>query len=207
MSSPIGAYPPHAEEAPHHGSTDVARWLDRYVEAWRSNDATLIGELFSADAEYRYHPADEPVFGRDAIVASWLAEPDEPAPDAWYCSCSPSRVIAESACVSTYLTPTTPDRVFDNVFVMDFDKEGRCTTFTEWFRESPIVDRPFTADATDAWSSAALRRFLPTSPHAAHMEETYMMWALVPDRNGDRARGAAQGSSSRPVSDSRSPSR
>ena len=63
----------------------LQRWLDSYVEAWRSNGATAIGELFSADAEYRYHPADEPLFGRDAIIASWLGEPDEPGTwDAWY---------------------------------------------------------------------------------------------------------------------------
>ena len=39
---------------------DVPRWLDRYVEAWRSYDPDAIRALFSADAEYRYHPWDAP---------------------------------------------------------------------------------------------------------------------------------------------------
>ena len=51
----------------------VQAWLDAYVAAWRSNDAAAIGELFAEDAEYRYHPYDEPLRGRQAIVDSWLA--------------------------------------------------------------------------------------------------------------------------------------
>ena len=29
------------------------RWLDAYVEAWRTYDPAGIGELFGEDAEYR----------------------------------------------------------------------------------------------------------------------------------------------------------
>ena len=49
-------------------------WLDRYVAAWRSYEREDVSGLFSADVEYRYHPYDEPVVGRDAVVASWLGE-------------------------------------------------------------------------------------------------------------------------------------
>src|SRR3954468_6898565 len=53
---------------------DVDRWLAGYVEAWRTYDREQIAALFSADARYRYHPYDEWVRGRDAIVRSWLGE-------------------------------------------------------------------------------------------------------------------------------------
>jgi len=43
---------------------DVDRWLRAYVEAWKSYDSKQIGELFSEDVRYRYHPHDEPVVGR-----------------------------------------------------------------------------------------------------------------------------------------------
>ena len=117
----------------------LQRWLDDYVAAWRSNDAAAIGELFTADAEYRYHPADEPVFGRDAIVASWLEEPDEPGTwDAWYEPFAVEGARGVATGVSTYFDPDgSPDRVYDNVFVLEFDDEGRCTSFTEWFRQRP----------------------------------------------------------------------
>ena len=39
---------------------EVQRWLDDYVAAWRSYDPEAIGDLFGEDAEYRYHPWDEP---------------------------------------------------------------------------------------------------------------------------------------------------
>ena len=54
--------------------SDVDRWLAGYVEAWRTYDREQIAALFGADAEYRYHPHDEPIRGRDAIVRSWLGE-------------------------------------------------------------------------------------------------------------------------------------
>ena len=60
-----------------HGT--VQEWLDRYVEAWRTYDAAAIGDLFTDDAAYRYHAWDEPLHGRDAIVADWLANRDAPA--------------------------------------------------------------------------------------------------------------------------------
>ena len=117
----------------------LQRWLDAYVAAWRGNDAAAIGELFTADAEYRYHPADEPVFGRDAIVSSWLEEPDEPGSwDAWYEPFAVEDDRGVAIGVSTYFGPDgTPARVYDNAFVMTFDDEGRCRSFIEWFRQRP----------------------------------------------------------------------
>ena len=52
---------------------DVNRWLAAYIDAWKSYDRDRIGALFSEDAEYRYYPGREPLRGREAIVASWLA--------------------------------------------------------------------------------------------------------------------------------------
>ena len=49
-------------------------WLDRYVAAWLSYDAKDIATLFSEDVAYRYHPSDEPITGREAVVASWLGK-------------------------------------------------------------------------------------------------------------------------------------
>ena len=40
--------------------TDVDRWLDAYVAAWKSYDPEAIGDCSAEGVEYRYHPADEP---------------------------------------------------------------------------------------------------------------------------------------------------
>ena len=57
---------------------DIQAWLDRYLDAWRTYDPQKIADLFSEDAEYRYHPWDEPERGRETIVRGWL----EPAGNA-----------------------------------------------------------------------------------------------------------------------------
>jgi hypothetical protein len=50
----------------------VAAWLASYVHAWETYDRQEIAGLFSDDASYAYHPWDEPIRGREAIVDSWL---------------------------------------------------------------------------------------------------------------------------------------
>ena len=57
---------------------DVQVWLDRYMAAWNSYDEKAIGDLFAETCEYRYQPWADPVVGRAAIVADWLANKDEP---------------------------------------------------------------------------------------------------------------------------------
>ena len=117
----------------------VQTWLDRYIEAWRASDAVAIAELFGPDAEYRYHPADDPIVGPAEIAASWLAQPDEPNSwDAWYRPFTVSGDRAVATGVSTYFKRDgSVERVFDNVFLLAFDDEGRCTLFTEWFIQRP----------------------------------------------------------------------
>jgi ketosteroid isomerase-like protein len=112
------------------------RWLDGYIEAWRTYDVDAIGNLFSQDVEYRYHPWDEPVRGRAAIVEKWLADRDEP--DSWTAEYRPWLVSGDDAVavgVSRYLGSDrdTVEREYHNVFLCRFDSDGRCREFTELF--------------------------------------------------------------------------
>jgi SnoaL-like domain len=112
---------------------DFGRWLDAYVEAWRTYDPGAIGALFAADAEYRYHPWDDPLSGRDAIVADWLANRDEPG--TWTAEYRPVAVEGAAA-VATGITrydEATGKREYHNVFLCRFDDQGRCAEFTEVF--------------------------------------------------------------------------
>jgi ketosteroid isomerase-like protein len=118
---------------------DVQAWLDGYVAAWRSNDAEMIARLFSDDVSYRYQPYEDPVVGRQALVADWLREPDETS--SWSASYSPYAVDGDRAVAvgeSRYLHPDGALRtVFHNVFLLRFDGDGRCAEFTEYWRERP----------------------------------------------------------------------
>ena len=112
----------------------VQRWLDGYVGAWRSYDPAAIAALFAADATYAYHPwdgADDVVRGREAIVANWLAERDEPG--SWEAAYRPLVVEGDRAVV-TGQTRYLDDRpTYHNLWELRFDAEGRCRELVEWF--------------------------------------------------------------------------
>ncbi|HEV8652012.1 MAG TPA: nuclear transport factor 2 family protein [Actinomycetes bacterium] len=113
----------------------VAAWLDAYVQAWRTYDPKAIGELFSEDAVYAYEPWGEPERGREAIVAAWLEERDEPG--TYKGSYEPLAVDGDLAVAtgrSRYFEPDgTLQREYHNVFALRFDGEGRCREFREWY--------------------------------------------------------------------------
>lgn len=107
----------------------VQDWLDRYIEAWRTYDEVLIGNLFTEDASYRYHPADDAVTGRDAIVASWQEDIDPPG--SWEAEYTPWLVSGDRA-IATGHTRYGDGSSYWNVFQMVF-ADGRCSDFVEWF--------------------------------------------------------------------------
>lgn len=119
----------------------VTDWLNRYVAAWKSYDPAAIGALFSEDARYYYSPFDtEPVVGRDAIVASWTDEPDDPNTyDADYHPVAIEGSLAVVNGRSRYYAPgsKTVGAEFDNIFLIRFDDAGLCTEFREWFMKAP----------------------------------------------------------------------
>jgi ketosteroid isomerase-like protein len=127
---------------------DVSRWLDDYVQAWKTYDRDKIAALFAEDVECRYHPYDPPIRGRDAVVESWLGEgnhegaPDRDEEGTYDASYRPVAVdgdVAVATGSSTYSPRpgASPNEVYDNCFVMRFDDEGRCREFTEWFIRRP----------------------------------------------------------------------
>ncbi len=121
---------------------ELQGWLDRYVEAWRSYDPEQIGDLFSADVVCRYHPYDEPITGRAAVIASWTGKgegaPDRDEPGTWAAEYRPFAIDGNAAVAigqSSYRHEPGEEiyRTYFNCFVMRFDDQGRCSEFTEYF--------------------------------------------------------------------------
>ena len=118
-------------------------WLDRYVAAWLSYDEDDIRALFSEDIAYRYHPYDNPIVGREAVVASWLGESDSEgistrdAPGTYSARYLP--VAVDATGISSYIERSDGPmvRIYHNCFVMHFDSEGRCREFTEYYVRRP----------------------------------------------------------------------
>jgi hypothetical protein len=117
----------------------VAKWLDGYIDAWKSNDRAQIASLFTDDVTYRYYPYEEPDRGIDKVVDGWLEDPD--APGTWEASYEPVAVegnVVVAKGTSRYLPgPETPERIFHNVFLMTFDDDGRCRDFVEYYMKQP----------------------------------------------------------------------
>jgi hypothetical protein len=127
---------------------DAQSWLDRYVAAWLSYDPNDIAALFTEDVVYRYHPYDDPLVGRETVVASWLGESDSEdastrdAPGTYAARYEPVAVdgdVVVATGTSSYReTPDGPVvRVYDNCYIMRFDAEGRCREFTEYYIKRP----------------------------------------------------------------------
>jgi len=116
--------------------TELQAWLDAYVAAWRSYDADAIRALFTEDAIYAYHPWDtggDVVRGRDAIVANWLEDRDEPG--SWEAAYRPGLIDGDRA-TAVGETRYTAGKVYDNLWELRFDG-GRCAEFVEWYMLRP----------------------------------------------------------------------
>jgi uncharacterized protein (TIGR02246 family) len=118
--------------------SEVQAWLDRYVAAWRANEPEAIRELFTEDATYSYRPwesDDQTVRGRDAIVASWLEEPDDPG--AWEARYEPYAIEGDRAVAvgwSRYAAAGgEPERRYHNAYLLRFAPDGRCVDFREFY--------------------------------------------------------------------------
>jgi hypothetical protein len=114
----------------------LQRWLDDYVEAWRTYDPERIRRLFSQDATYTYHPFDQdPMRGLDEIVKAWLDNPDQPG--SWECEYRALAVTRDVGVAQGWTryraNSNTPERDYRNIFVIRFDRDGRCREFTEWY--------------------------------------------------------------------------
>lgn len=129
---------------------EVDRWLAAYVSAWKSYDPDEIEALFAANVTYRYHPYDDPIEGRDAVVADWLggdgspngSSRDRPGTyEASYRAVAVDGAVAVATGTTRYRAePRGPiKRTFDNCFVIRFDEDGRCADFVEWFIERPTT--------------------------------------------------------------------
>lgn len=116
-------------------------WLDGYIEAWASNDADLIGNLFTEDAVYSYRPwenDDVTARGRDAIVSAWLRHEEDPG--SWEAHYEPFVIEGNKAVAvgwSRYFaTDDRPEKTYHNAYLLEFGDDGRCSSFHEfWFLE------------------------------------------------------------------------
>jgi hypothetical protein len=113
--------------------SDVAAWVDRYIEAWGTNDPGQIGALFTDDARYYTAPHREPWTGRDTIVREWLGRKDEPGD--WEFRYEVLGVDGSLGFVRGWTTYHTDDPDYANLWTIRLEPDGRCSEYTEWWME------------------------------------------------------------------------
>lgn len=125
----------------------VQRWLDAYARAWETYAEADVRALFTDDAEYRWHPYDDPEVGIDAIVFAWLNPGGNPAdrdrPGTYAAELHPyaldgTKAVAVGTC--TYWTDTSRtkvSRIYFNNWLLEFDAAGKCRSFTEYYMAPP----------------------------------------------------------------------
>lgn len=116
----------------------VRRWLDAYIDAWRSYDRDAIADLFTPDVRYEPEPYSS-LRGRDEVVDAWLADQDPV--DSWRAHYDPIAIdgwLAIATGVSRYFDEDGDERaVYHNIFVLEFDPDGRCRHYREWYMREP----------------------------------------------------------------------
>jgi len=118
----------------------VQSWIEAYVDAWHTNEPGRISALFAEGATYAYNPWDTPLRGREAIVADWLKEPDEPG--SWEADYRPM-LLKDQTAIITGVTRYDDGKAYSNLFVVEFDENGRCRAFTEWYMRQKTASPGF----------------------------------------------------------------
>nr|WP_133545693.1 nuclear transport factor 2 family protein [Microbacterium sp. BK668] len=112
---------------------NVREWMDRYLQAWNTNDPDDIRALFTENATYAGGPFDpEPWIGREGIVTAWLEHRDEQGE--WTFEGEPL-VAADGVGIVQGRTEYADGHVYANLWVIRFAEDGRATSFLEWYME------------------------------------------------------------------------
>ncbi len=113
---------------------DVHRWVEGYIRAWASNEPGDIGGLFTDDARYFTTPYREPWRGRDAIVAGWLDNKDEPGNYTFRFEVL--AVAGDLGIVRGVTRYNVAPSEYSNLWIVRLTDDGRCSEFTEWWMEA-----------------------------------------------------------------------
>jgi hypothetical protein len=125
---------------------EVLAWVDAHDEAWRSNDPGAIGRLFSEDGIYHLGPWEGPwrghrgpIIGRRAIADAWATAFD--ADERFEAQTEIVAIEVRRAVVRRTITyqgtGREPASRFACLWILDFDSNGQCREYQEWFVEEP----------------------------------------------------------------------
>ena len=110
-------------------------WMDIYGKASEENDPQTSANLFTQDASYYENPFDKPIIGRDAIYAYWNkgAQTLTEKQSTYQILCVKDN-LGIARWQSKFAAIESGKHVaLDCLFVVEFNEEGLCKTFREWW--------------------------------------------------------------------------
>lgn len=115
-------------------------WLEAYGRASAEDDPQASAELFARNAKYYETPFDEPMVGRDAIYKYWeMGTKSFKDKESTYEILSMKGNLGIARWVSKFTDIKSGKRlVLDCIFLVEFDNNGRCSTFREWWHLKPL---------------------------------------------------------------------
>lgn len=111
------------------------RWLTRYSQASIANDPQASADLFTFDARYYESPFDEPLVNCAAIYDYWAAGAQNLTTKH---AAHTIPTLRDNLGIAHWQARLTDRRTgspitLDCVFVAEFDEQGRCSVFREWW--------------------------------------------------------------------------
>lgn len=115
-------------------------WLERYFQAWQSNNPDAVAPLFSDDAVYYYGPFATPAVGRQQIVGRWVADPEEQEQVKY--AFKPLALKDNLGIAHFHVLYRSRNRSaileMDGVLVLQFDAKLRCIDHREWYSQREV---------------------------------------------------------------------
>jgi len=110
-------------------------WMEAYGRASRENDPQASANLFAQDARYYESPFEEPLIGRDDIYEYWSKGSHNLRDKQSTYEILAIRDHMGIARWQSQFTVIESGKHFalDCVFVVEFNEDGLCQTFREWW--------------------------------------------------------------------------
>jgi hypothetical protein len=111
---------------------DVQSWVDKYVDAWRSNGTLELADVFSDNVIYSLSPWKPPLHGLVQLEKFWEKARSEPH-EVFELNSEVVAVEDKTAVVRVEVkyANDTPN-CWRDVWILVFDKNGACISFEEW---------------------------------------------------------------------------
>ena len=119
-------------------------WLEMYGKASKENDPQASADLFALDANYYETPFDEPLMGRDAIYQYWNKGAQTlKDKESTYEILSVTDNLGMARWQAKFTSIKSGNRMaLDCVFLLEFDDDGKCRVFREWWHIKTLDANP-----------------------------------------------------------------